>query len=401
MRVLFHYTHKQTLGHTTRSVALAAALCRKGAEVLILQGGLPQPFIRFPKECRVLDIPFPFDNRASFQAQVVVPSSVNKRAKFILESAAEFSPDVFITEFFPFGRLAYLPELLPTLRWLRLKEKRIMASIGYPLLVDLDRLADQTFASLHRAAFAFFDTFMIHTPKELETSYIHKTIQSPALSQSYAAIMKNIKKKIVYTGYVFPEKMLTGGTPLTAEENTDSNTIVISRGGGAVYPKIITTAIEAQRHLDKSIRTIIACGPATTSEELELFQSSLKDSDKKRVYISNQIDNLDDHLRTCRVSVSLCGYNTSVQLMRFGTPSVIIPYRNTKSPLPTNDQVARAKLLQERFSSIALDHDSMTTESLTNAIKQQLSQPRPKPAPASWFNGADIAARLVVEDTVN
>ena len=400
MRVLFHYTHKQTLGHTTRSVALAAALCRHGAEVLILQGGVPQPFIRFPKESRVLDIPFPFDNRESFQSHIA-PSSASKRAQFILKTAAEFSPDVFITEFFPFGRLAYLPELLPTLRWLRKKNTRIMASIGYPLLVDLDRLSDKTFAALHRAAFAFFDKFMIHTPNGLETSYIHETIQSPALSQAYSTIMKDIKKKIVYTGYVFPEKMLTGGTPLAAEKNIDSNTIIISRGGGAVYPKLITTAIEAQRRIDKSIRTVIACGPATSPQEMDLFQSSLKVSDKKRVLISNQIDNLDDHLRTCRVSVSLCGYNTSVQLMRFGTPSVIIPYRNNKSTLPTNDQVARAKLLQEKFKSVILDYDTMTAESLADSIEQQMSQPRPKPAPASWFNGADVAARLVVGDTLN
>ena len=41
MRVLFHYTHKQTPEHTTRSIALATALCRHGAEVLILQEGVP------------------------------------------------------------------------------------------------------------------------------------------------------------------------------------------------------------------------------------------------------------------------------------------------------------------------------------------------------------------------
>lgn len=400
MRVLFHYTHKQTLGHTTRSIALAAALCRHGAQVLILQGGIPQPFIRFPKGCQVVDIPFPFDTRASFQSHTV-PVSADKRAHFILKTAADFFPDVFITEFFPFGRLAYMPELLPTLRYLRKKDKRIIASIGYPLLIDLARLEDKTFAALHRAVFAFFDNFLIHTPKELETKYIQETIQSPVLSRSYTAFMKDLKKKIVYTGYVFPENMMTGGTQLPIEKDTKSNTIVISRGGGAVYPKLITTAIEAQRLIDKKIRTIIACGPATSPKEMALFQSHLTTSDKKRVVLANHLDNLDEHLRHCLVSVSLCGYNTSVQLMRYGTPSVIIPYQNNNSKMPTNDQIARARLLQEKFSSIALDHDSMTGQSLAHAIQKQMSQPRPKPAPPNWFNGADVAARLVVGDTPN
>ena len=114
MRVLFHYTHKQTLGHTTRSIALASALCRHQADVLLLQGGLPQPFVRFPKDCKVLDIPQPFDDRRSFESHAI-PVSAGKRAQFILKAAADFHPDVFITEFFPFGRLAYLPELLPTI----------------------------------------------------------------------------------------------------------------------------------------------------------------------------------------------------------------------------------------------------------------------------------------------
>lgn len=393
MRILFHYTHKQTLGHTTRSIALAAALCRLKADVLILQGGIPQPFIRFPKYSRVMDIPLPFDTRTSFQSHAV-PVSAAKRAQFILKAAADFCPDVLITEFFPFGRLAYTPELLPVLRYLRKKGTRIIASIGYPLLIDLDRLQEPKFAALHRVLFAFFDTFLIHTPKELENPYFQQTIQSPSLSRLYAATMRDLKKKIIYTGYVLPEKMITGGTRLPITKNT-ANTVVISRGGGAVYPKLITLAIEAQRHLDKKIRTIIACGPETSSAEMALFRSCLKPQDKARIVLAGHLANLDDHLRTCRVSVSLCGYNTSAQLIRYQTPSVIVPYQNSLSQASTNDQVARARLLKERFSSIILDYGAMTAQSLANAIKEQMSLPRPAPAPDDWFNGADAAARFI------
>jgi predicted glycosyltransferase len=396
MRVLFHYTHKQTLGHTTRSVALCTALARHGAEVLILQGGLPQPFIRFPETCRVLDIPFPFDTRASFQNHSV-PVSASKRAQFILKTAAEFTPDVLVTEFFPFGRMAYIPELLPTLRYLRKKGTRIIASIGYPLLTDLDRLEDPTFAALHKAIFAFFDAFLIHTPRELETKYIQDTIQSPALSNLYAAVLKNLKKKIFYTGYVLPEPIITGGTPLSVEPDT----IVVSRGGGAVYPKLVTAAIEAQRHLDDKVRTVIACGPATSPKEMALFKSRLKATDKGRVFLADHLNNMDEHLKNCRVSVSLCGYNTSVQLMRYAVPSVIVPYQNKDAQMPTNDQIARAKLLQEQFASIPLDYDELTGPSLAVAIKEQMKKPRPTTAPYDWFNGADVAARMILLGTAD
>lgn len=395
MRVLLHYTHKETLGHTTRSISLAKALCRHGAEVLILQGGIPQSFIRYPSNCKVLDIPFPFDDRRSFQA-LTVPVSVAKRAQFILKAAEDFCPDVFLTEFFPFGRLAYMSELLPTLRYLRKKGTRIMASIGYPLLTELDRLEDKKFAALHQALFALYDSFLVHTPEDLETPYIKKIIQSPVLSNLYTKIIKNLEKRIIYTGYVFPEKIIIGGTKLPKVEKT-ANTIIVSRGGGAVYPKLIILAIEAQRLFDDKIRTIIACGPTTTHAEMTLFQSCLKPKDKGRVFLVNHLADLDEHLRTCLVSISLCGYNTSVQLMRYGTPSIIIPFQNKLSKTSTNDQIARAQLLQERFSSTVLDYDTMTANSLADAIREQMTQARPTPATSKWFNGADIAARFIVE----
>ncbi len=399
MRVLFHYTHKQTLGHTTRSVALAAALGRQKTDVLLLQGGLPQPFVRFPESCRVMDIPFPFDTRNSFQTHAI-PVSASKRAQFILKAAIDFSCDVFVTEFFPFGRLSYAPELLPLLRYLRKKGKRIIASIGYPLIVDLDKFENKNFADLHRAICALFDTFLIHTPDGLETPYIKKTIRNPDLERRYTEVLKDLRKKIVYTGYIYPEKMITGGTTLPKTKNA-SPTVVISRGGGAVYPKLITCAIEAQRLIKEPIRTIIACGPASTAQEMSLFQSRLKPEDASRVVLADHLAGLDDLLRTCKVSVSLCGYNTSVQLMRYGTPSVIVPYQNSMSKTSTNDQVARARLLHERFSSIVLDYDNLTAQSLADAIKEQMSSSPPAPAPAEWFNGAEVSARLIATDKAN
>ena len=181
-----------------------------------------------------------------------------------------------------------MPELLPTLRYLRKKGTRIIASIGYPLLIDLDRLQEQKFAALHQAVFAFFDTFLIHTPKDLETPYIQKTIQSPSLSRSYAAIMKNLKKKIIYTGYVFPEKMITGGTHLPVMTKCIIHHCHQPRRRRCI-PKTHHLAIEAQRLLDNKIQTIIACGPATTSKEMALFKSCLKPKDKARVFLADHL----------------------------------------------------------------------------------------------------------------
>ncbi len=399
MRILFHYTHKQTMGHTTRSASLAAAICRTNAELLVLQGGVPQPFIQFSENCRVLNIPHPFDTRSSFLTPPII-ANTNKRAGFILKTIADFSPDVFITEFFPFGRLAYAPELLPTLRYLRKKGTRIVASIGYPLITDLALFQDKKYAAFHQVLLNFYDTFFIHTPKNIETPYFQSSIQTPSIAETYRSLMKRLDKKITYTGYIFPEATITGGENLPNNKET-LPTILVSRGGGAVYPKLIIRAIEAHRLLKEKTRMIIACGPATSAEEMNLFRSFLKPQDSPYIFLAGHLDGLEKELRNCRVSISLSGYNTSVQLMRFGVPSIIIPYQSNVTKTATNDQVARARLLQERFSSSILSYETLTAQTLADAICEQLARPKPRPAPNSWFNGADTTARLIAQDTAN
>ncbi len=399
-RILIHYTHKETLGHTTRTAALVSAITRNyagKAEVLVLQGGVHQPYVQHSDLARIVDIPYPFDTRDSFRA----PSANRQtaaRAAFVLDTAQTFKPDVFITEFFPFGRSAYTAELLPVLGYLRRSKARIMASIGYPFIIDLIHLHEPAFANVFNTLLRLYDTFLIHTPNELETPYFLNSMGAPDLQELYKKTLRTIRTRTVYTGYIVPEKILKpAATPLSATLPSAKNTIIVSRGGGAVYPKLIIHAIRAQKLLGKDFRTIIACGPSTTAKEKLLFQTCLNKERPRQLLLADHLPDLDDHLATCQVSVSLTGYNTSVQLMRHGTPSVLVPYQNFRSSMPTNDQLARACLLQEHFGSLRLEHDTLTPKSLTEAIRQRAAMPRPKPGPKAWFSGAAASARIIVE----
>ncbi len=401
LRILLHYTHKQTLGHTTRTISLATSIVDHHAtktSLLLLQGGALQPLIEHPKGYRLLNIPFPFDTRDSFRSRSI-PQRTTERAAFILKAAQEFTPGVFITEFFPFGRSAYIPELLPALRYLRKTGCRIIASIGYPLIIDLIRLQDRQFAAVYKALLSFYDAFLIHTPEQLETPYFLRSIASKEIADLYTATLGSIRKKMIHTGYIFPRRILTPTKNDGLEKLPPApNTVIVSRGGGAVYPKLIVNAIQAQKLLGKNFRMIIACGPSTSEKEMSLFKQVLKENKGSPILLTSHLSDLDDHLRTCQVSISLCGYNTSVQLMRHGTPSVIVPYSNGLSRMPTNDQIARAALLQEKFASTVLSYDTLTPRSLAQAIRARADRPRPAPAPLSWFQGARTSAKIIVEE---
>ena len=398
-RILIHYTHKETLGHTTRIAALVNAIARPHAgkaEILVLQGGVPQPYVAHPAGCRMLDIPHPFDSRDSFREYGVTRRSV-ERASFIVNAAQEFKPDIFITEFFPFGRPSYIPELLPVLRHLRQNGTRIMASIGYPYLIPLLDLRDRNFAKVFASLLDLYDRFLIHTPKDLETPYFLNSIVDPDARAIYKKTLQRIIDRVTFTGYIVPDTILKPASTLFKNTLPSAkNTVIVSRGGGAVYPKLIVDAIRAQALLGKDFRTIIACGPSTSAKEKDLFRACLKKDKTRRVLLTEYLPDLDAHLASCDVSVSLAGYNTSVQLMRHGTPAVLIPYQNLHAQMPTNDQIARTRLFEEKFESIRVDYSSLTPGALANAVEKRAAMPRPKPGPAAWFTGAATSARIIV-----
>ena len=397
--ILIYYSHKETLGHTTRVAALADALIKGyGAKVSlhILQGGVPQPYIRFPEAAEIINLPHPFDTRASFKG-IREMRYVAERARAILNNARRILPDIFVTEFFPFGRLNYMPELLPTLQHLRRRNVAIYASIGYPYLLNLSDMKEAKFRDMLGQLLQLYDKILIHTPPGLEDPYFAKTISSPGPQRRYREFFDGIKEKIIYTGYVVPGKVLKGTAPLPSATTSGQSTVVVSRGGGAVYPKVILNAIRAQALLGNAYRFIIACGPATSVAEQKLFDLHVRKYGTGNVILHRHIPNLGELLATCDVSVSLGGYNTAVQLMRADARAIIIPHHIKDAPLATTDQLARARLMKEKFQSTVIDYADLTPVKLARAIEKKCRAPRPGQAPTVWFGGATSSANILMK----
>lgn len=402
-KFLIHYSHKETLGHTTRVIAICKALAKrypKTSSLHILQGGAPQDYIRFPDSINVINVPHPFDTRASF-AGIRTLRHTAERAAFTLRETQRIIPDIFITEFFPFGRLNYMPELLPTLEYLATRNIPIYASVGYPHLLNLTSIVDPAFKRMLQALFQFYTKILIHTPPEIENRYFERTHTIPAHKEAYRKFFHSINSKIIYTGYVLPSDTFKAITPIPPALTVHKHTVIVSRGGGAVYPKVIINAIQAQAILGNRYRFIIACGPATSEAEQKLFLLLQKKYNTGNILLFNHIAQLTDCLKTCDVSVSLGGYNTSVQLMQAGTRAIIIPHQHNNSKEPSTDQLARSGLMKDNFQSTRIYYADLTPGKLARAIERKCRAPRPTPAPKEWFFGATTSASILMNGTRN
>ena len=403
-KILIHYTHKGTLGHSTRIQRLCHELVKThgpGVEVHILQGGLPQPCVQFPKETRLIPIPAPFDSRASFAIKHKIPQQEHLRSHFVLQMAQRIQPDIFLTEFFPFGRQDYTPELLPAIHYLHASGCRIYASIGYPCSVDLIDGQNKSLATTRAQIISLYDKLFIHTPENVENIYFQKTLPTKILRQQYLDFFKAIAGKTVYTGYIVPARPeQTRQRASLLPQKHGQHTVVVSRGGGAVYPGVIVNAIKAQQLLGDNFRFIIACGPSTSQAEHSLFQLALKKYPSTHTVLLHDIPDLPYFLQHASTSVSLCGYNTSVQLMRAGIPGIVIPFINPHSPLPSNEQTARALLLRDHAGSTILPYSQLTPTSLARAIHAACTCAKPtQKIPSCWFNGAANTVKLLLSKT--
>ena len=141
MKIAVYFNHIESLGHTTRTFKLAEGLKKRinGSEVMVLQGGKPQKFFAKPEGINVFDVPDPFTSRdwchTSSSSKQITMNDMVKRFQFIKGKINEFKPDIFITEFFPFGREIEKYELIPVLNYLKKKtDIKAVSSVGYPLM---------------------------------------------------------------------------------------------------------------------------------------------------------------------------------------------------------------------------------------------------------------------------
>ena len=403
-KVLIYFTHKESLGHTTRTLSIISALLKqypKKTRISVFQAGKKQAYLDIPKQVDWFNLPNPFYSKLNFRkgtSQVFVPLYAKIRARYMLSKIKEIRPDIFITEFFPFGREDCRFELLPVLTHLKKSGVRIFASIGYPYIVrsNIDILIGHC---------GLYDRFFIHTPKDLEFNFLKEDIDNPLLKAVYQRTFNHIKDKIVYTGYIMPFNCLNirEKDEIRKKFNAEGKKmVVISRGGGVRYPKIISHSIAALRHLkSRDFIFVVAAGPSTSHKEMALFKGLAKDAPRESLYLFRYLADLPSYLNASDVSVSMAGYNTSVPLLYFKKRCVLIPSREDPETALGYccEQISRSRLMQQYIGSEILDYHDATPKKIADLIQKAATKPLPsesKKVSPGWFMGSQKTAEGIL-----
>ncbi len=398
-RILLYYTHKEDLGHSIRILNVIQFLKKRyknQVEIFVFQGGKIQSFLKIPPDVHWFNLPHSFYSRAHFRntTEIPPPSIIAARIKYMTSKIKKVKPHVFINDFFPFGRLECKYELLPVIKELKHRKTKIYASIAYPYFIS----NPSTFLPFCN----LYDNIFIHTPENIDPKYFYRLIEREGHSskQSYHYVFnERLREKIIYTGYIAPFNIEKTNRNLIRRKFNAQNKIlvVVSRGGGAFYPKIITHSILAKKYLDNKYVLLVLAGPSTSKEEMKLFKKCFREVKYKGVYLKKYTNDFYKILQAADISVSTSGYNTSIELLYLQKKSILIPFIGYNKRSIHIEQLCHAQILRDKINSVILDYNKLSPQliSLTLQKKHKKNNGNNR-IEKSWFEGARIFSNIIM-----
>jgi predicted glycosyltransferase len=350
--LLFYCQHSLGLGHLYRSLALCEALSERFRVVLLCGGKLPGT-ISLPGDVELVALPplgASVDGRlVSHDERHSLARARRLRRDIILRTFHTERPEAVLIEFFPFGKKRFAEELLPLLEESRSREGRaplvvcsirdILVSRGTEQEKHDDRASD--------IANRFFDAVLVHSDPlfaRLEESF------SPRVA---------MRTPIHYTGFV-----VSNGASRNGERPRRSG-VVVSAGGGIVGGDLLETAVGAHRLLrvrDRAQMNVIA-GPFLAEDRWRSLRAQARGLEG--LTLRRSVPDLGTELGIAAASVSQCGYNTALDILRARVPALVVPF----SDRDEDEQTRRALRLQELGLVRVLDPDELDAPTLAQELR--------------------------------
>lgn len=353
-KLLFYCQHSVGIGHLVRSFAIIEAL-KKVFNVTLISGGLFPEGIPMPSDITFVQLP-PIGQNSSGKLEVIASSKplyevMSERKKILFNTYKKLAPQIVVTEYFPFGKIQFMGELLPVLKHIKTSNESIMLVASLRDILELK----STSQKLQQR----FSTSVVN-------DYYHEIIVhgDPNIIplETTCPQAKSIETPVSYSGYV------TKAQPIKPVDFTQNKTVVLSLGSGKVGNSFALKMVAAYQQFGfgQDILLLIIAGPLFPEEEYEALQQLCKTN--SGITIQNQVPNLLPIWENARLSVSMAGYNTSMELIKNKIPAVLLPYEN-----PTNtEQVIRSKKMAEAGLVLTVDFNRATPKELAGLIVKGL-----------------------------
>ncbi|WP_170385344.1 glycosyltransferase family protein [Ruegeria atlantica] len=375
MKVMIVVTHLLGTGHLSRALTLGRAFVHNGHKTFVVSGGMPASQLD-GTGMTVLGLPplrsdgTDFTTLLNQSGEVADADYLKARETALVEAIQSFEPDILITELFPFGRRSLAAEFNAALEAAQTLPRRpiILGSIRDILAPpSKPSKAERTAEIIER----YYDGILVHS----DQSVVPLDISWP--------VTDHLRQRLLYTGFVAP------GAPVPHVDLVGKDEILVSAGGGSVGQPIFHAAIEAARKMPNRRWRLLVGGQ---DARMRIDQLNMLIGDAP-VTLEPVRPDFRQMLPLAAASVSMCGYNTALDILQSGTPAVFIPFDDGKEV----EQSLRGQSLSNLPAIDVLPSKELNGDVLARAVDAVMSS-GPRPVPTQGFDGAartvEIAAKL-------
>ncbi|MDR6263144.1 glycosyltransferase [Roseobacter sp. N2S] len=372
MRVMICVTHLLGTGHLSRALTLARAFSGAGHDAHVVSGGVPVGNLSY-EGVTLHQLPAVKSDGVNFTT-LLTESGVkadetylSDRKSTLLGLLKQITPDVVITELYPFGRRILKGEFLALLNAARdLPHPPLVFSSVRDILAPPSK--PQKALETEAVIAAYYDGVLVHSAEAVTPLAASWPVSEP------------LRDKLYYTGFVTPPA--AGAHP----DGLGLGEVLVTAGGGAVGMPLFQAAVQAAA-LDPDNQWRLLVGGADKERDIKTLKT-LVTSDNLRIEPTRP--DFRQMLSGAKAAVCMCGYNTAMDLLQSATPAVFVPFDAGGEV----EQTLRAESLAKQTGFAVVPAAQANAERLISALRG-LDGMRPKQSDPSQFDGAAQTVEIV------
>jgi predicted glycosyltransferase len=361
-KIMFYCQYLTGMGHLVRSTEIVRQLVKE-FQVCFINGGPTVPGFEIPSEAKIAALPPLWIEDGQLQVAegfANIDELKEARKNALIDLFDRFQPDCLITEFFPFGRHKLFFELIPLLEHIQAvsPDTKIVSSVRD--IVGRTELAQEE-GIICQLTSKYFDLILFHSDPKFQK-----------LAESFSRV-RDLNCQIEYTGFVaqpIPENVVLSDFDLVNLKRSQPM-ILVSIGGGRIGYELLETVIAASSILADLIPHHIHIFTGPFMSEAQFLQLEQASVGKSNVTLERFTANLMTYMSQADLSISLTGYNTTMNIMRTGVRSLVVPighYENDK------EQLVRTRKLEKMGVVEVIEPQSLEPTYLAQKIVDCLHQ---------------------------
>ena len=352
------------LGHLRRVTTLANTLVteRPDLSVLLVVDSPVAPFFDLQDHIDFVKLPTVVKVAAGVfrPGRLLLSYGLVKamRSTVIREVLTGFQPDLVLVDHMPGGANR---DLVPALRLIRGLNHPTRVVLGVRDIIDNPQVTCDVWRreGFYDTLRRYYDSVLIYgSPEIFPTASAYQIDSVLPVGVRYCGYVCNMDP-------VKPPESIRARLEISDEQPI----VVVMAGGGADAFRLMQAYLEAMPIVTQSMQasTVMVTGPFMAEEQRKELRDRARECG---VQVRTSIGDSLSHLNAADLVVSMAGYNTMSEILRFRKRAIIVP-RNG----PSAEQRMRATIFQERGLVTMVDPLELTPPRLAAEIVRSLNTP--------------------------